>query len=163
MRKKLIVFVIAALVTPVVSAHSQTWKMKRLNNVKPGTVGAIRHPTQVTGEGRVTPSGVRYWDVQTGEGSPATKSHTVKVLYTAWVENGKKEFASSISDGRAPVFTLGVGQVIPGWEDGVEGMKVGGKRQLRIPPELAYGSAGMPTLVPPNATLIFDVELIELQ
>jgi len=110
-----------------------------------------------------TASGVRYWDIQTGEGNPATKGHVVKVLYTAWVEKGMKEFASSTSDGRVPVFTLGVGQVIRGWEDGVEGMKVGGKRQLRIPPDMAYGSAGAPPLVPPNATLIFDVVLLELQ
>lgn len=163
MGKRLMMIVIAALVTPVIGAHAQTWKTKRMNNVKPGTVGAVNRPTVVTGEGKTTPSGVRYWDVQTGEGSPATRGHTVKVLYTAWLEEGKKEFASSTSDGRVPVFTLGVGQVIPGWEDGVEGMKVGGKRQLRIPPNLAYGPAGAPPLVPPNATLIFDVVLVELQ
>ena len=122
----------------------------------------ISHPTRVTGEGISTESGLKYWDIQTGEGSPAMKGHAVNVLYTAWVENGK-EFASSVSDGRPPIFTLGAGQVIPGWEAGVEGMKVGGKRQLRIPPNLAYGVAGVAPLVPPNATLIFDVELIALQ
>jgi len=163
MRKKLIAIAIAVLVTPVFGAQSPTWRMKRMNNVKPGTLAAISHPTAVTGPGVATPSGVRYWDIQTGEGDPATKGHAVKVLYRAWVENANKEFASSTSDGRAPIFTLGVGQVIRGWEDGVEGMKVGGKRQLRIPPELAYGTAGAPPIVPPNATLIFDVELIELK
>jgi len=159
----LFIGVIAALAIPVCGAQSPNWKMKRMNNVRPGTITAISHPTAVSGPGMATPSGVRYWDIRIGAGDPATKGHAVKVLYTAWVENGKKEFASSTTDGKAPIFTLGVGQVIRGWEDGVEGMKVGGKRQLRIPPELAYGSAGMPPLVPPGAALIFDVELVGLE
>jgi len=153
----------AARITPVFGAQSSTMRIKRMNNVKPGTVAAVSRPTAVTGPGEATASGVRYWDIHTGEGDPAIKGHAVKVLYRAWVENSNKEFASSTSDGRAPIFTLGVGQVIRGWEEGVEGMKVGGRRQLRIPPELAYGAAGAPPLVPPNATLIFDVELIELR
>ncbi len=106
------------------------------------------------------PSGVRYWDILTGTGESATRGHVVKVLFTAWVENGKQIDGSASAD-RPTIFTLGVGQVIPGWEQGMEGMRVGGKRQLRIPPELAYGPAGSPE-VPPNSTLIYDVELVAL-
>ncbi len=163
MRKTLVIMIAAVLVAPaLLFAQAGKWKDKRMNNIRPGTFDKMGRPTKVTGDGLVTASGVKYWDVQIGEGNAATKGHTVKVHYTAWVENGK-QFASSISDGGPPIFTLGVGQVIRGWEEGVEGMKVGGKRQLRIPPQLAYGAAGVPNLVPPNATLIFDVELIELQ
>ena len=160
MRKMSILIAIAILVIPSLSGQSRPFRRKLNPLGKP--IVSVSSPTKVTGEGTLTPSGVKYWDIQTGEGSPATKGHAVKVLYAAWVENGK-EFASSTSDGRAPIFTLGVGQVIRGWEEGVEGMKVGGKRQLRIPPNLAYGSAGIRELVPPDATLIFDVVLIELQ
>jgi FKBP-type peptidyl-prolyl cis-trans isomerase len=160
MRKTPVLIVIATLAVPVLFAQSRPFRRK-LNPLSNAIVSVSR-PTKVTGEGNSTPSGVQYWDIQIGEGSPATKGHAVKVLYKAWVENGK-EFASSASDGRAPIFTLGAGQVIPGWEEGVEGMKAGGKRQLRIPPGLAYGAAGIPDLVPPDATLIFDVVLIELQ
>ncbi len=162
MRRMLILMLTAMLAAPLLFAQSKTPKTKKWVTPHRTVVIGMNRPTKVTGEGRVTPSGVRYWDIQTGVGSPATRGHAVRIQYTAWIENGK-EFASSISDGRAPVFTLGAGQVIQGWEDGVEGMKVGGKRQLRIPPQLAYGAAGVPNLVPPNATLIFDVELIELQ
>lgn len=162
MRRILLVAIVALFIAPGLLAQAGKWKGKRMSNIRPGTFEKMSHPSKVAGEGVSTASGLKYWDIQTGEGNPATKGHVVKVLYTAWIENGK-EFASSISDGRAPIFTLGAGQVIPGWEEGVEGMKVGGKRQLRIPPYLAYGTDGVVSLVPPNATLIFDVELIELQ
>ncbi len=162
MRKTLILAVIAVMAAPILFAQSPKWKEKIMRNVRPGTFNSVTRPTQVTGEGVAAPSGLRYWDIVAGKGEPAIKGHAVKVLYRAWVENGK-EFASTISDGKPSIFTLGVGQVIPGWEEGVEGMKVGGRRQLRIPPSLAYGAAGVPPVVPPNATLIFDVELVELQ
>jgi FKBP-type peptidyl-prolyl cis-trans isomerase len=160
MRKISTLIIIATLASPILFAQSRPFRRKLNPLAKP--IVSISQPTKVTGEGNSTPSGVKYWDIRTGEGSPALKGHTVKVLYRAWVENGK-EFASSISDGRDPIFTLGVGQVIRGWEEGVEGMKVGGKRQLKIPPDLAYGTTGIPDLVSPGATLIFDVVLIELQ
>ncbi len=162
MRKTLVMIVSAVFVAGFLFAQSGKRKELRLRNVRPGTMEKVNQPTKVKGEPMVTASGVKYWDILAGEGNPATKGHAVKVLYRAWIENGK-EFASSALDGRPPVFTLGVGQVIPGWEEGMEGMKVGGKRQLRIPPDLAYGTAGVPQLVPPNATLIFDVQLLELQ
>ena len=164
MRKRLIVIMMMALAAPVAFSQSRSQKSKsaRWAHRQPANpLMTVNRPTKVSGEGVSTPSGVRYWDVLTGTGAPATKGHVVKVLFTAWVENGK-QFDGSASADRPTIFTLGVGQVIPGWEEGMEGMKVGGKRQLRIPPELAYGSAGVPPAVPPSSTLIYDVELLAL-
>jgi FKBP-type peptidyl-prolyl cis-trans isomerase len=86
----------------------------------------------------------------------------VKVDYTGWLTNGKK-FDSSVGYGRPFDFHAGRGQVIKGWDEGVAGMKVGGKRQLRIPPDLAYGPKGYPGVIPPNATLVFDVQLVDVK
>ena len=118
-------------------------------------------PTKVTGKPTTTTDGLKYWDIKVGTGATAASGKQVKVQYTGWLENGKK-FDSSV--GRGPfTFALGSGQVIKGWDEGVAGMKVGGKRQLRIPPELGYGPRGFPGAIPPNATLIFDVELLGVQ
>jgi FKBP-type peptidyl-prolyl cis-trans isomerase len=86
----------------------------------------------------------------------------VKVDYTGWLVNGKK-FDSSVGTGKPFELTLGNGDVIKGWDEGIAGMKVGGKRQLRIPPDLAYGERGYPGAIPPNATLIFDVRLVGVE
>jgi FKBP-type peptidyl-prolyl cis-trans isomerase len=120
-------------------------------------------PTKVTGAPTKTPSGLEYWDIKVGTGPVAQSGHKVKVHYTGWLTNGKK-FDSSVDRGEPFEFMLGAGQVIKGWDEGVAGMKVGGKRQLKIPPDLGYGASGTGGgLIPPNATLIFDVELLGVQ
>jgi FKBP-type peptidyl-prolyl cis-trans isomerase len=116
-------------------------------------------PTKVTGKGKQLPGGLEYWDIKEGTGAVAKSGDKVKVHYTGWLTDGKK-FDSSVDHGQPFEFTLGAGQVIKGWDTGVAGMKVGGKRQLRIPPEMAYGSRGAGGVIPPNATLVFDVELL---
>ncbi|MGC2477495.1 MAG: FKBP-type peptidyl-prolyl cis-trans isomerase [Candidatus Sulfotelmatobacter sp.] len=127
----------------------------RTTPVRPNT----NAPTKVTGDGVKTDSGLQYWDIKVGTGAVANDGDRVKVHYTGWFTNGKK-FDSTVDANQPYSFTLGKGDVIKGWDEGITGMKVGGKRQLRIPPELAYGDAGFKTIVPPNAILIFDVQLL---
>lgn len=119
-------------------------------------------PIKVTGDGVKTDSGLQYWDIKVGTGAEAKAGATVRVHYTGWFTNGKK-FDSSVDAHQPYEFTIAEGNVIKGWIEGVTGMKVGGKRQLRIPPELAYGDAGFKDIVPPNATLIFDVQLLAVK
>lgn len=101
-------------------------------------------------------------DIKIGEGKAAQNSDIVSVNYIGTLQDGTK-FDSSYDRGEPFSFTLGQGQVIAGWDAGVLGMKVGGKRKLIIPPSLAYGANGVPGAIPPNATLIFEVELLEIQ
>jgi FKBP-type peptidyl-prolyl cis-trans isomerase FkpA len=109
-----------------------------------------------------TPSGLRYQDVAVGSGTQASAGKTVSVHYTGWLPNGEK-FDSSRDRNQPFAFTLGAGQVIAGWDEGVAGMKVGGRRKLVIPPDLGYGTAGAPPDIPPGATLVFDVELLDVR
>ena len=109
-----------------------------------------------------TPSGLRYQDVKVGSGAVASAGKTVSVHYTGWLPNGEK-FDSSRDRNQPFGFALGAGQVIAGWDEGVAGMKVGGRRKLVIPPDLAYGTAGAPPDIPPGATLVFDVELLDVR
>ncbi|OOG27194.1 peptidylprolyl isomerase [Thioalkalivibrio denitrificans] len=101
-------------------------------------------------------------DLTEGEGAKAARNHTVVVHYTGWLEDGT-QFDSSHDRDTPFSLVLGMGQVIPGWEMGIDGMRVGGKRELIIPPELAYGPAGAGGVIPPNATLRFEVELLDVQ
>ncbi len=110
-----------------------------------------------------TPSGLQYTDTTVGSGAAATPGHEVTVHYTGWLySNGAKggKFDSSCDRNDPFEFSLGVGMVIRGWDEGVAGMKVGGQRTLIIPPELGYGARGAGGVIPPNATLMFDVELL---
>ncbi|HEU5042358.1 MAG TPA: FKBP-type peptidyl-prolyl cis-trans isomerase [Gemmatimonadales bacterium] len=108
------------------------------------------------------PGGLRYQDLSTGQGAEAVEGRTAVVHYTGWLTSGKK-FDSSRDAGQPFAFRLGAGQVIAGWDEGVAGMKVGGRRKLVIPSDLGYGQAGAPPVIPPGATLVFDVELLEVQ
>lgn len=108
---------------------------------------------------KVTASGLKYTDLQEGTGDEAQAGKTVEVHYTGWLENGTK-FDSSKDRNQAFRFPLGAGHVIRGWDEGVAGMKVGGKRRLTIPSDLGYGARGAGGVIPPNATLIFEVELL---
>ncbi len=108
------------------------------------------------------PSGLKYEDIEAGTGPTAQSGQKAKVHYTGWLTNGQK-FDSSKDRNDPFEFTLGAGQVIKGWDEGVVGMKVGGKRKLTIPPELGYGARGAGGVIPPNAELIFEVELLGIR
>jgi len=105
------------------------------------------------------PSSLETKDLEEGTGATAESGDVVKVNYVGVNYKTGKEFDASWSRGEPFIFTLGAGEVIPGWDQGIEGMKVGGRRELIIPPELAYGAAGSPPVIPPNETLVFVVDL----
>lgn len=131
-----------------------------LVSISPGAPAA---PTQVDEADYVTTdSGLKYYDFETGDGPAPQNGSQVAVHYTGWLVDGTK-FDSSLDRGQPIDFVIGVGQVIPGWEEGIATMQVGGKRQLVIPPALAYGEQGAGGVIPPNATLIFEVELLEVR
>ena len=111
-------------------------------------------------EKKVTkPDGLVIEELKVGTGPVAKAGQTVTVNYTGWLTNGQK-FDSSVDRNEPFTFHLGAGEVIKGWDEGVQGMKVGGKRKLTIPPSLGYGARGAGGVIPPNATLIFEVELL---
>jgi FKBP-type peptidyl-prolyl cis-trans isomerase len=109
-----------------------------------------------------TPSGLKFNDEVIGKGPAARPGQTVIVHYTGWLTNGSK-FDSSLDRNEPFKFVLGQGQVIRGWDEGVASMRVGGKRHLVIPANLGYGPGGMPPTIPPNSTLVFDVQLLSIQ
>lgn len=109
----------------------------------------------------MTDSGLKYNDTVIGDGAVAVKGQTVSVHYTGWLTDGEK-FDSSKDRNDPFQFPLGAGRVIRGWDEGVQGMKVGGTRRLTIPPQLGYGAAGAGGVIPPNATLVFEVELLAI-
>ena len=116
---------------------------------------------EAKGKTVTTASGLKYVDVVVGKGASPSPGKMVKVHYTGTLENGKK-FDSSVDRNEPFSFVIGVGQVIQGWDEGVMTMKVGGKRKLIIPSKLGYGPRGAGGVIPPNATLLFDVELLDV-
>jgi peptidylprolyl isomerase len=110
----------------------------------------------------VATSALKIEDLQVGTGDSPKAGDVVSVHYTGWLENGTK-FDSSVDRGEPFEFVIGQGQVIKGWDEGVMTMKEGGKRKLTIPPELGYGARGAGGVIPPNATLIFEVELLDVK
>lgn len=127
--------------------------------------GSEEATTTKTGEtpnmtAAATPSaGLKIEDQKVGNGAEAVAGKTISVHYTGWLTNGRK-FDSSVDRGQPFTFQLGQGQVIRGWDEGFAGMKVGGKRKLTIPPEMGYGARGAGAVIPPNSTLVFEVELL---
>lgn len=121
---------------------------------------------QAAGQTMTTPSGLKIEDTQVGTGASPNAGQTCVMHYTGWLyDNGQKgkKFDSSHDRKEPFAFKIGVGQVIKGWDEGVASMKVGGKRTLIIPPQLGYGARGAGGVIPPNATLIFDVELLAVK
>lgn len=126
----------------------------------PGTSG--EKATTMAENMETTPSGLQYVDTKVGTGASPQKGQKVIVHYTGWLLDGKK-FDSSKDRGQPFSFAIGRGEVIKGWDEGVATMKVGGTRKLVIPPDLAYGAHGAGGVIPPNATLTFEVELLEIR
>jgi FKBP-type peptidyl-prolyl cis-trans isomerase len=122
-----------------------------------GATSAAAAPAEVT-----LADGLKYTDEQVGTGALAQPGKTAIVHYTGWLMNGTK-FDSSLDRGQPFSFPVGGGQVIKGWDEGVAGMRVGGKRVLIVPPELGYGARGAGGVIPPNATLKFEVQLLDLR
>lgn len=145
------------------TAIAQTSTAPRTATRRPATTHpASTGPSKVTGNPVKTADGLEYWDIKDGTGAVAQVGQTVTVHYTGWLTNGKK-FDSSIGKAPFEVTPLGTAPVIKGWNEGIVEMKVGGKRQLHIPPDLAYGADGYPGVIPANSTLIFDVRLLSVK
>jgi len=125
--------------------------------------GSTAAPSTTASKNEVTmQNGLKYTDDQVGTGAEASSGKTAVVHYTGWLADGTK-FDSSRDRGQPLSFPLGGGRVIRGWDEGVVGMRVGGKRTLTIPPDLGYGTRGFPPVIPANATLKFEVELVDVR
>jgi len=158
LRRNGIIFVLAAAALVAALAACKGGGEEPAGNGGDMTPG----PPAVSGKPIQTGSGLKYIEIKAGSGDSPLPGQTIVVHYTGWLEDGTK-FDSSVDRGTPFSFAIGTGQVIPGWDEGLATVQVGGKRRLIIPPELAYGPEGRPPVIPPNATLIFDVELLEIR
>lgn len=129
----------------------------------PSQAQQAQEPAQSEPEAVTTESGLQYVDLEEGMGPAVRKGDVVEVHYVGWLPGTDKAFDSSHARGRPFRFRVGRGEVIDGWDEGVVGMKVGGKRRLLIPPELGYGKRGAGQAVPPDATLLFEVEIVGIR
>jgi FKBP-type peptidyl-prolyl cis-trans isomerase FkpA len=139
-------------------ATRQSWPMGDQHAYNVGFYNLIKERFMST---VTTESGLKYEDIVEGSGAEAVAGKTVSVHYTGWLTDGQK-FDSSKDRNDPFAFVLGGGMVIKGWDEGVQGMKVGGTRKLTIPPQLGYGVRGAGGVIPPNATLVFEVELLDV-
>jgi peptidylprolyl isomerase len=144
-----LLLLVAAIVIPA-CAQKETTPAAGVKQAPPGGTAVVK-----------TSSGLTYVDIVSGNGPEPSPGKPVKVHYTGWLENGTK-FDSSVDRGQPFIFAIGAGEVIPGWDEGVKTMRVGGKRKLIVPPQLGYGAGGAGNVIPPNATLIFEVELLDV-
>jgi ketosteroid isomerase-like protein len=148
------------------SSHIETWvKRADAGKIRWQAVSWVSMPIKASvlgAKAMTTESGLRYEDIVTGTGPSPQSGQEVTVHYTGTLEDGTK-FDSSLDRGQPFKFKIGVGRVIKGWDEGVMTMKVGGKRKLVIPPQLGYGARGAGGVIPPNATLVFEVELLDVQ
>jgi hypothetical protein len=159
-RQRTIIGIIIALIVILVgflafrdyTSKSETYPIGTLDSTPP-----VPSASAVT-----TASGLIYEDLKVGDGATAASGNTVSVNYTGWLADGTK-FDSSLDRGQPFEFTLGAGNVIAGWDEGVKGMRVNGTRLLVIPPSLAYGTSGNPPQIPPDATLTFEVQLVGIK
>jgi FKBP-type peptidyl-prolyl cis-trans isomerase len=151
MKPFVLVACLSALAIPAVAQTANTSK-----KAKPEPI-PVAKPTEVTGPGITTKSKLQYWDIRLGTGAEAQRGQHAKVVYSSWLTNGHL-----LGGYNAFEFVIGTNRV-KGFDEGLIGMKVGGKRQLRIPPELAYGHWGIESIIPRDATLIFDVELLDVR
>jgi FKBP-type peptidyl-prolyl cis-trans isomerase len=157
MRKITLLLLLLLCATLVVAQSSTTSTSSTKSTTKKPTA-----KKSTTATAKTTPSGVKYWDLKVGTGDTAVAGKLVTVHYLGTLTSGKK-FDSSYDRNEPFQFRLGQGDVIKGWDEGVAGMKVGGKRKLRIPPAAGYGARGAGGVIPPNATLLFTVELLKVQ
>jgi hypothetical protein len=159
-RQRIILGIIIALIVVVIGYFVfQDYSSRQ----QPYPIGTLDEtPPTPSASAVTTASGLIYEDLQVGDGTTAVTGNTVSVNYTGWLADGTK-FDSSLDRGQPFDFTLGAGEVIAGWDEGVTGMRENGTRLLVIPPELGYGASGSGSTIPPNATLTFEVQLIDVK
>ena len=157
------VLILFAQFTTPPAANADVAPVVAMTSGKPATTPQPKTPAKKKmSEPITTPSGLKYVETTVGTGAVPQSGQTVEVHYTGTLENGKK-FDSSRDRNQTFKFQIGTGQVIKGWDEGLSTMKVGGRRQVTIPPELGYGARGAGGVIPPNAVLLFDVELIGIK